>query len=487
MHHLSLLLWTPIIGALIVALLPKGATHLARAVALAHAGVAFGLALLALWRFEPGGAAAQLVEQAPWTPETGLAYAIAIGGLSAPLLVLTAGMMFVALIASGGIQHNVRSYHAWMLALETGVFGVFLSRDWSLFYLFWELTLIPLFFLINLWGGPKRGRASLTFLLYTMGGSVFMLVALLTLFASAHQGSFSMDTLAQAAQGLPLPVQQAVLAGLFLGFGVKLPAFPLHGWLPITYVEAPAPVSLVLSAVLSKMGAYGLILAATTLPAAAASMAPGLSALGVISIVYGALLAWRQTDLKAMIACSSASHMGFVLVGLGSMNEAGLMGASLQMVAHSLIAGTLFLLAGAIERRVHTQSLGQLGGLISSSPRLSVLMIVGLLASMGLPGFVGFVAELHTLTGGFQRFGLWIGLASVGVLIGAAAALRTISLVFMGPVKHGGMGDLSVAELVAAAPLVALTVGLGLFPNLALSVMAPTVLRLAALFPVVVS
>jgi NADH-quinone oxidoreductase subunit M len=350
------------------------------------------------------------------------------------------------------------------------VLGVFTARDWSLFYVFWELTLIPLFFLIDRMGGPNRHRAALNFVLYTMGGSVFMLVALLLLYDAAPGHSFAMADMAAGGASLPVKTQILIFAGLLLGFGVKMPIVPLHGWLPLAHTEAPSPVSILLSGVLLKMGSYGLIRAAGTLPAAVVALQDMLAMLALFSLIYGGVLAWRQTDLKAMIAYSSISHMGVVLLGIAALNEAGLMGAVTQMLAHGLTAGLLFLLIGLLYERTHVRDLAAYGSLNRKAPRFAVFLVFALLASIGLPGSAGFIAELHVLIGGFGRWSGWLVLLSIGVLISAAYAMRAIHRLSTGPERRSatpGMAsfaDLTRAETAAAGLLAFGVIAIGCYP-----------------------
>ncbi|HIE53939.1 MAG TPA: NADH-quinone oxidoreductase subunit M, partial [Chromatiaceae bacterium] len=351
----------------------------------------------------------------------------------------------------------------------------------SLFYIFWELTLIPLFFLIDRWGGVNRQGAALNFVLYTMGGSVFMLISLLVLFDSVPGHSFAMADLTEGGRLLPADVQVLIFLGFLIGFGVKMPIFPLHGWLPLAHVEAPSPVSILLSGILLKMGAYGLLRAAGTLPEAVLSLQGLLVSLALVSLVYGGLLAWRQTDLKAMIAYSSVSHMGVVLLGIASLNLAGFTGAVMQMVAHGLVAAALFLLIGLLYERTHTRNIEHYGSLVRITPRFAFFTIFAFVAAVGLPGTVGFVAELHALVGGFQRWGWLVVILSFGVLISAAYAIRTVGRPFTGPVRPAmrEVEDLCGGETFAAGVLALGILLLGIYPAPALQLFTATVTELA--------
>lgn len=488
MGILSLLLWTPAAGVLLLALTPSQHSQLIRYIAHLFAAIAFLLVCWLLHIYDSHDTQLQFNEYFPLNPKLGSAYALGIDGLSMPMLVLATLLTSIALLASFTLSSSIKGYHICLLLLEFGMLGVFLAQDWALFYIFWEVTLIPLFFLIGRWGGKRRHAASLNFVLYTMGGSAFMLISLLAIsqYDLEHGGSL-MSSMHQAAQDMPRFEQVLVLLGFVIGFGVKMPIFPLHGWLPLAHVEAPSPVSILLSGVLLKMGAYGLIRAVVMLPEAAKLLQPYLIFLGLFGMLYGGLLAWRQSDLKAMVAYSSVSHMGIVLLGIATLNEMGLIGAVMQMTAHGLIAGALFLLVGLLYERTHTRNIQDYSSLIKVMPRFAVFMTLTLLAAIGLPGSVGFIAELHTLIGGFSAMsslGWGLGLMmffSVSILIGAAYALRTISLLFTGPTKLSmqTLEDLRTPELLAAGILVSGIVLFGLFPAPLLDLSATTISQMS--------
>ncbi|MGZ8173818.1 MULTISPECIES: complex I subunit 4 family protein [Methylobacter] len=490
MGILSILLWTPAAGVLLLALTPGRNIQLIRYIANLFTTIAFLLVCWLLSIYNAHDANLQFNEYFPLNPKLGSAYALGIDGLSMPMLVMATLLTSIALLASFTVSSSVKGYHICILLLEFGMLGVFLAQDWALFYIFWEVTLIPLFFLIGRWGGKRRHTASLNFVLYTMGGSVFMLISLLAVsqYDLEHGGSL-MSSMHQAAQDMPRIEQVLVLLGFVIGFGVKMPIFPLHGWLPLAHVEAPSPVSILLSGILLKMGAYGLIRAVVMLPEAAKLLQPFLIFLGLFGMLYGGLLAWRQSDLKAMVAYSSISHMGIVLLGIATLNEAGITGAVLQMTAHGLIAGALFLLVGLLYERTHTRNIQDYSSLIQVMPRFAVFMTLTLLAAMGLPGSVGFIAELHTLIGGFRSstsVGLGLGVMvffSVSILIGAAYAIRTISLLFTGPVKPQmrQIEDLRAPELLAAGILVTGIVFFGLLPAPLLDLSAATISQMNSL------
>lgn len=484
MGPLTLLLAVPLAGAGLIALVPGERRGAIRRIAV----VASTAALLVAWwlvlGFDLTAAGMQYGETLRWNPRLGTYYALGVDGISLPLVMLATLLALVAVLASRSIKERPKGYYLLLLVLESAMLGVFMAQDWALFYVFWELTLIPLFFLIDRWGGKGRSAASLNFVLYTMGGSVFMLIALLVLFDAVPGHSFLAADLRAGARALPEETQILIFLGLLIGFGVKMPIFPMHGWLPLAHVEAPSPVSILLSGILLKMGSYGLLRAVHLLPAAAQALQGVLLAIALIGLLYGGLLAWRQTDLKAMIAYSSVSHMGVVLLGIATLNPTGITGAVMQMVAHGLVAGALFLLIGLLYERTHTREIAHYSSLVRVMPRFAFFTILAFVAAVGLPGTAGFVAELHTLIGGFERWGWVMVLLSVGVLVGAAYAVRTVGRLFTGPVRPGmrSLPDLTRSELIAASVLTAGTLLIGCFPAPALELTAATAAHVSAAF-----
>lgn len=470
---LKTLVFMPVLGAALLFVLPaKRAVHL-RLAALACAALVFVYLIYCLVRFDPQGAVFQLQESRAWNSRLGSNFALGVDGISMSMLLLTALLTLVALLVSKGIEVGARLFYGLVLLLESAMFGVFSARDWSLFYVFWEATLIPLFFLIDRLGGANRQRAALNFFLYTLGGSVFMLVALLFLYDAAPGHSFAMIDMAEGGRQLSANTQLLILAGLFLGFGIKMPVLPLHGWLPLAHVEAPGPVSILLSGVLLKMGAYGLIRAAETLPLAFSLVQPWLAALAWASLLYGAILAWRQQDLKAMVAYSSISHMGLVLLGIACLDPRGLTGAVLQMVAHGLTAALLFLLVGLLYQRTHSRDLADYGSL-SAQPRFAAFLAFALLAAIGLPGSAGFLAELHVLLAAWAHWSAWVALLGAALLIGAAYSWRVIGRLCR-PGTPMPFADLAGGELLAAALLALAILWLGLWPQPLIALLEPAV------------
>ncbi len=485
MPILSIITWLPLVGVAVVVLMPRGFPAVSRVVALVTSGAVLLLSWSLLGSYDRGSSELQFTERASWIAELGMTYNLGLDGLSFPLVLLTTLLTFVATVASDSIQKNPRGYYAWMLLLEFSILGVFMSQDWFLFYVFWEIALVPMFFLIGIWGGPQKERAAMTFFLYTLAGSIFMLLGIFAMYLETEPHTFDMAVLAEASGGWSRSFQIWPFLAIFLGFAVKVPAFPLHGWLPLAHIQAPTPVSIMLSGVLLKLGAYGLLRVADTLPLGLRWFLPGLLVIALVNILYGAFLAFRQTDLKAVVAFSSISHMGFVLLGIAALNVAGVSGAMFMMLAHGIITGGLFLLVGILYQRTGTMDVTQLGGLGSKVPIYTALMTLALLASMGLPGLAQFVAEFQTLVGGFERWGLLVVIASIGILVTATFTLRIIGALFAGTLdpRWSSIADLRRGELVAAVPLAAFTVALGVYPSLALSLSDQTIRDMTALLP----
>ena len=482
MGILSTLLWMPVVGILFLAMTPRENTTLIRIVANAFAAITLlnSCWLLGLYDWSHGGL--QFEQQFVFNEKLASAFALGVDGLSLPMVLLATLLTSVALLASFTITKNVRAYHISILLLEFGMLGVFLSQDWSLFYIFWEVTLAPLFFLIARWGGAKRQVASLNFVLYTMGGSIFMLISLFAIsqYMPDHGGTL-MSAMSVAAQSMPANEQVWVLLGFLIAFGVKMPIFPLHGWLPLAHVEAPSPVSILLSGILLKMGAYGLIRAVVMLPEAALILQPYLVFLALFGMIYGGLLAWRQTDLKAMVAYSSVSHMGIVLLGIATLNLTGMTGAVLQMTAHGLVAGAMFLLIGLLYERTHTRNILDYSSLVHVMPRFAIFMTITLFAAMGLPGTVGFVSELHAVIGGYQEWGNMMIFLGLSILISSAYAMRTIGMLFTGPIKPQmrEIEDLRTPEFLAASLLVGGILVFGLWPSVLVDLSVATMQQMS--------
>ncbi len=483
---LSLITFLPLVGALVLLFVPKEKPQLVRLLAVISSGAAF-LASLWLWaNFNTGTADFQYVEKCAWIPLFNIQYFMGVDGLSLVLVLLTTLLTLLSIIASFGIEDRIKEYFFFFLLLETGMIGVFLALDMFLFYVYWELTLVPMYFLIGIWGGPKKEYAAIKFFLFTLFGSVFMLIALLALYFNTLPHTFDYTEILKQAPALALNVQLWIFLGLYLGFAVKIPAFPFHTWLPIAHVEAPTAVSVILAGILLKMGTYGLLrFSFSLLPLATQKLAYVIAVIAAINIVYGAFCSLAQTDIKRMIAYSSVNHMGYALLGMASLNVIGFTGAAMQMINHGIITGALFLLVGVLYDRAHTRDINAFGGLGSKLPVYTGIMTLACFASLGLPLLAGFVSEFLCFLGAFQvvhyRYITIISL--LGILITAAFFLVLIKKVFLGVfnTKWEKLTDMNARELIAVVPLCALMVLFGILPSLLVSPMNATLTHLVDL------
>ncbi|MCL6553111.1 MAG: NADH-quinone oxidoreductase subunit M [Firmicutes bacterium] len=490
---LSWLIFLPLAGALVVALLPRDRDALVRWVGLA-ASLATLAVFAAVWAaFDPASGALQLVERVPWVPQLGIGYAVGVDGISLLLVGLTAVIFPVALLGAWGeVTERVKAFTVAMLGLETAVLGTFLSLDLILFYVFWEAVLIPMAFLIGLWGSERRRYAALKFFLYTMAASVLMLVAILALHVLAagqlRARSFDLERLATVQ--LAPAVQAWLFAAFALAFAVKVPVWPFHTWLPDAHTEAPTPGSVILAALLLKMGTYGFVRFGPTLfPTALAQAAPVLAALAIVGILYGAAVSWAQADLKRLVAFSSVSHLGFVMLGLAALNVQGLQGSVLQMVNHGISTGALFLIVGVLYERTHTRRLADYGGVAALMPRFAAVFTIVMLSSAALPGTNGFAGEFLILLGAFRASRWWAALAAGGVILSVVYLLWAYQQVMHGPVRavhRERLVDLRPRELAVFAPLVVLIFGIGLYPRVLLDRSEPTVAAAVARLSVAV-
>lgn len=499
-YLLSILTFLPLVGGAFILFSNKENAPLHRTVATVFSVLTFLLSVWMIPQFDAGTHAMQFVEKRSWIPTFNISYQMGVDGLSFPMVLLTAFLTLISIIASYGIDKRTKEYFFWFMLLETGMLGLFVALDFFLFYVFWEVTLVPMYFLIGVWGGPKKEYAAIKFFLYTLFGSVFMLLSILAVYFASGTGApgsertFDLVQLAELASkgGLQLTGVAAMLVflGFYLAFAIKVPAFPFHTWLPLAHVEAPTAVSVILAGVLLKMGVYGLLrVSYPILPEATRAFLPVLIVIATINVVYGAFCAMAQKDMKRMVAYSSVNHMGYCLLGMaavmGNPNaaHAGLSGAVLQMVNHGIITGSLFLLVGVIYDRAHTRDIDAFGGLATRIPIFAGIMIVQAMASLGLPGLAGFISEFLCFLGAFGGsfegvdFKIWAGIAVIGILVTAAFFLRMIKLVLMGefnPKWEGHMPDMTARELVTVVPLVALTVILGIYPAFMLHLMDST-------------
>jgi NADH-quinone oxidoreductase subunit M len=487
MPLLTLVVFTPLVGAVLLAVLPREPVAGVRRAALVFALVPFLLSLLVLARFEAGVADFQLVERARWIPQWGIEYRLGVDGISLFLVLLTTFLTPIVVLASwGDIDRRVKEFFAFLLVLETGMLGTLVALDLFLFYVFWEVMLVPMYFLIGVWGGPRRVYAALKFVLFTMLGSLPMLVAILYCAWRVDETSGAWSFAYDRFLGLQLtPREQLYLFGAFaLAFAIKVPLFPLHTWLPDAHVEAPTGGSVILAGVLLKMGTYGFLRFALPLfPAAVPTAAPIVIALSVAGIVYGALVATVQPDLKKLVAYSSVSHLGFVMLGLMALTPTAVAGSLYQMLNHGLSTGGLFLLVGMIYERRHTRRIADFGGLWTSVPVYAVFFLLVMLASVGLPGLNGFVGEFLILLGAFGPWPWATAIATSGVILGALYLLWMYERVIFGPLVHEEnrrLHDLTARELVVLVPVVVLCFAMGVYPTPFLSRMQPSIDRTIA-------
>ncbi|GIW40747.1 MAG: NADH:ubiquinone oxidoreductase subunit M [Candidatus Binatia bacterium] len=482
MPWLTAIVFSPLAGALVLGTLPRSNEDAIRRSAFVFSLVPLVLCLAVAWLFEPGRPDMQFSERAAWIPSFGISYHLGVDGLSLFLLLLTAFLTPLVVLASWSeIRTRVKEFHVLVLLLETGMLGTFLALDLFLFYVFWELMLVPMYLLIGVWGGPRRVYAAVKFVLYTMAGSLLMLVAILYLaWAQARAaGEPSFDLLRLYELALSPAEQRWLFAAFALAFAIKVPVFPLHTWLPDAHVEAPTGGSVILAGVLLKMGTYGLLRFALPLfPLASTEAAPYLALLGTVGIVYGALVAMVQPDLKKLVAYSSVSHLGFVVLGLCSFNAQATAGAVYQMLGHGLSTGALFLLVGVLYERRHTRQIADFGGLWKVVPVYASFLLVITLASVGLPGLNGFVGEFLILLGAFAEHRVLAVLATSGVVLGAAYMLWMYQRVAFGPISHPEnreLRDLTKRELATLAPILLLCFALGVYPAPLLERMGPSI------------
>ena len=472
---LSLIVWLPLLGALVIMALPNRSDEdqgRIKSVAAVFTLVPLLLALLAFFstateitNFTYTGDF-KYVDNIAWIGAFGAHYKVGVDGLSLPLVVLSTLLFFVAVLASWNLKERVKEYFILILVLDIGVTGVFTAMDYLLFFIFWEIELIPMFLLIAIWGGARRMYAAWKFLLFTIAASAALLLAILILFFKSGQGTFDMQVLAQTAK-LPAALTYALFWLFFLCFAIKLPAFPLHTWLPDAHVEAPTPVSVLLAGILLKMGGYGMLrICVGQFPSAAHKFSLAVLALGVIGVLWGGFAALVQDDMKRMVAYSSVSHMGFVLVGMSGLTALSLNGAAYQLFAHGVITGSLFLLVGLVYDRTHTRSIRELGGLAQRMPYLAVAWVVAALASLGLPGFAGFIAEFEIFVGTFGVHRVGTLLAVFGVVLSAAYLLWMLERVFFGAIKETWqkLKDPGALELGYMAGMLAVVFAFGALP-----------------------
>ena len=495
---LSVATFLPLVGAIALLFIPPAQERAIKLTGTIVAGVALIVGILVAIAFDYGNAGAlQFEVNAEWIPQIDANYHIGVDGISLPMVVLSLLVTFLCMIYLWWHipePGKPKAFMALVLLLETGMTGTFVALDLVLFFIFWEVVLVPMYFMIGIWGGPRREYASVKFFLYTLFGSIFMLLGFLALRFSA--GTFDMVEL--TAQGIDASTlfQNLAFAGLFLGFAVKVPMWPFHTWLPDAHTEAPTVGSVLLAAIMLKMGTYGFIrIAIPILPDAAVTWAPVIGILAVIAIIYGALCCLAQTDLKRMIAFSSVGHMGFVMLGIATLTDEGINGAIFGMVAHGLITGMLFFLAGSIHERYHTREIGALGGMLQQIPRFGSLLTYTAIASLGLPGLAGFWGEMLALLGSYEPNAqlnqtlfrvLMVG-GGIGTVLTAGYFLWMLQRVNLGRVpekyrESRGIFDVVSLEWVAWVPLLILILVTGIYPKLVLGVTDDAVQKLLGVF-----
>ena len=481
---LSVLIFLPLAGAVVLLFVPKERSGAIQAVATVTAGATFA-ASLPLW-FEKGfrlGGDFFFRETVDWIPSLGVKYALGVDGMAALLILLTTLLSFISVYSSfSAIQKRLKEYYVFLLLLETGMIGVFCALDFFLFYVFWEVMLVPMYFLIGVWGGPRKLYAAIKFFLYTLFGSVVMLLAIIALYFFNTTGFLAWKGLGNApsfdilhfhaiASQIPPDLQVWLFWAFFLGFAIKVPMFPFHTWLPDAHVEAPTAGSVILAGVLLKMGTYGFL--RFSLPVCPDASVTGwvqttVVVLAIIGIVYGSLVAMVQPDMKKLVAYSSVAHLGFCMVGFFAFNSAGLQGGLLQSVNHGLSTGGLFLLVGIVYERRHTRMIADYGGLSTVMPVYAALFMVITLASIGLPLLNGFVGEFTILTGVFLANWKWAAWSATGIVLGAAYMLWLYQRVFFGEVRHEEnrkLQDVNLREVLTLAPLVVACFWIGVYPK----------------------
>jgi NADH-quinone oxidoreductase subunit M len=517
-HILSMLTFLPVLGMIVIGFIPKDKVQLFRGITVGVTALQMILAVV-LWMNYNGSMAGinkvesfQFVERIPWIRLAGLGvfgnisidYFIGIDGLSVTMVLLTALVSFVGAIASFSIHKSEKGYFLMYLLLVTGMMGVFVSLDFFLFYIFWELMLLPMYFLIGIWGGPRREYAAIKFFLYTLLGSVVMLLVMIGLYFSTqvttvdphtHQSityhTFSLLDMMNPANHTKGSIfsgwgdkwRYAGYLGLFLGFAIKIPMFPFHTWLPDAHVEAPTAISVILAGVLLKMGTYGILrICFGIFPEVALATSWYMALFGFINIVYGAFCAMAQKDLKKLIAYSSVSHMGYVLLGMSAMNSQGMTGAIFQMFNHGTITAMLFLSVGVLYDRAHTRGLNEFGGLANKMPKYFALVVICYFASLGLPAMSGFISEAFVFLGAFQTWQTLTILSTLGIILTAAYMLWALQRMFLGtlPERWNDLTDINGRELVSLVPLAVIVIFLGIYPSPIINLMTTSVDQLVS-------
>ena len=495
-HILSWLIWLPIIGMVAIAFIPREKEDVIKITAAATTGLQFLLTLV-LWKnFDSGSGAMQFMERAEWIPSFNIAYILGVDGLSLPMVILTGLLCFLGIFVSWNINKAVKGYFALFLLLDTGIMGVFLSMDFFLFYIFWEVMLLPMYFLIGIWGGPQREYAAIKFFLYTLFGSVLLLVGILGLYFSCGKTFDILELMQVAPQALGgvmwwgMSGIKVIWILLFIGFAIKVPDFPFHTWLPLVHVEAPTAITVLLAGILLKLGVYGILRVNYGLmPDGVYWFSGALAFLGLINVIWGGLCALAQTDLKKLVAYSSVNHMGYALIGMAAViaaseanglnlkaAQAGLGGAVFQMFNHGTISAMLFILVGVIYDRAHHREIAGFGGLAAQMPIYAGITALAFFAGLGLPGLSGFISEAMCFIGAFPVYRGIVIASTIGILLNAAYFLWAFQRIFFGELneKYTNLPEINRLELFTVVPLLIITLFFGIYPAPYLDIISST-------------
>jgi len=484
---LTVTIFTPLLGTLFILILPKDQHESIKHSALFFALVSFVASICLIARFDLIATGMQFEVSVPWISQLGISYHLGIDGISLLLILLTTFLSAIAVLSTfRAVEHSHKGFYASMLLLETGMLGVFATLDLFLFYVFWEVMLIPMYFLIGIWGGKRRIYAAIKFVLFTMVGSLLMLVAILVLYFQYHAvtGVYTFDLMSITGMPLDRTMQLWLFAAFALAFVIKVPMWPFHTWLPDAHVEAPTAGSVILAGVLLKMGAYGFLRFCLPLfPIATFEFMPLISILAVIGIIYGALVAMVQKDIKSLVAFSSVSHMGFVMLGMMALNLQGMQGSIIQMINHGVSTGALFILVGMIYERRHTRLIADYGGLASKTPVYATFFMIVMLSSIGVPGTNGFVGEFTILLGTWSYNKVFAVLGASGIIFAACYMLWMYQRVFYGKITNPAnenITDLTLREKVVLVPLVIMIFWIGIYPKPFFAILEPSVKAIIA-------
>jgi len=488
---LSSVVFVPVVGMVAVMLIPKQNVGAIRWTSLIVSIFPMLASFWITWDyfFNHCGSAAMAYVEGPynWIPSLNIQYYLGVDGISVPMLFLTGLLTTVSLLASFNIINRVKEYFAFFLLLEAGMMGVFVALDFFLFYVFWEVMLVPMYFLIGVWGGPRKEYAAIKFFLYTLLGSLFMLVSILILYFTSEPHTLNMMTLIEICPTMTHTLQMVCFVFFFIAFAIKVPVWPFHTWLPDAHVEAPTAVSVILAGVLLKMGTYAMLrISWPMFPEALRTLSFWIAVIGAIGIIYGALVSMAQKDLKKLVAYSSVSHMGFCMLGLAAFSSVtAIAGCMFQMVSHGLITGAMFLLVGVLYDRAHTREIAAFGGLGVKIPVYTGIMVLFSMASLGLPGMSGFVSEFMIFVGAFGALSkVLVGICVLGVVLGATYILRMVQNIFLGEfdlARWGGLTEINFREIVSVAPLAVLTIAIGVYPKPLATLMRATLENLVTL------